>query len=40
MNKKEHAVKLKAIDVYIEPKAPCGKPWSIATCVSLGKQMG
>lgn len=28
MNKKEHAVKLKAIDAYIEPKAPCGKPWS------------
>lgn len=28
MNKKEHAVKLKAIDSYIEPKAPCGKPWS------------
>ena len=28
MNKNEHAVKLKAIDAYIEPKAPCGKPWS------------
>ena len=28
MNKNEHAVKLKAIEAYIEPKAPCGKPWS------------
>ncbi len=28
MNKKDHAVKLKAIDAYIDPKAPCGKPWS------------
>lgn len=28
MNEKEFAIKLKAIDEYIEPKAPCGKPWS------------
>lgn len=28
MTQDEHACKLKAIDAYIEPKAPCGKPWS------------
>lgn len=28
MNKDEYACKLKAIDAYIDPKAPCGKPWS------------
>lgn len=28
MNKQQYATKLKAIDAYIEPKAPCGKPWS------------
>lgn len=28
MNQREHQVKLKAIDAYIKPLAPCGKPWS------------
>lgn len=28
MDKKEFSTKLKAIDAYIGPKAPCGKPWS------------
>lgn len=28
MNKKEHKLKLKAIDAYVKPLAPCGKPWS------------
>ena len=28
MTKQEYSNKLKAIDAYIEPKAPCGKPWS------------
>ncbi|MEJ8741347.1 PIG-L deacetylase family protein [Phocaeicola sp. HCN-6420] len=28
MNQKEHLVKLKAIDAYVKPLAPCGKPWS------------
>lgn len=28
MTKQEYTTKLKAIDAYIEPKAPCGKPWS------------
>lgn len=28
MNERRHRVKLKAIDAYIVPKAPCGKPWS------------
>lgn len=28
MNRKEHDNKNRAIDTYIEPKAPCGKPWS------------
>jgi LmbE family N-acetylglucosaminyl deacetylase len=28
MNKTEHQLKNKAIDAYILPKAPCGKPWS------------
>ena len=28
MNEKEYQLKLKAIDVYVKPLAPCGKPWS------------
>lgn len=28
MNQKEHRIKLKAIDAYVKPLAPCGKPWS------------
>lgn len=28
MDQKEHLVKLKAIDAYVKPLAPCGKPWS------------
>ena len=28
MNKEEHDMKLKAMDAYITPLAPCGKPWS------------
>ena len=28
MNQKEHQLKLKAIDTYTKPLAPCGKPWS------------
>lgn len=28
MSKKEHQCKLKAMDAYIAPLAPCGKPWS------------
>ncbi len=28
MNKEEHNMKLKAMDAYITPLAPCGKPWS------------
>lgn len=28
MTKQEYKNKLKAIDAYIEPKAPCGMPWS------------
>lgn len=28
MTQKEYHTKLKAINTYIEPKAPCGKPWS------------
>lgn len=28
MNQREHQMKLKAIDAYIKPLAPCGKPWS------------
>lgn len=28
MVQKEHQMKLKAIDVYIKPLAPCGNPWS------------
>ena len=28
MTKQEYKNKLKAIDAYIEPKAPCGRPWS------------
>ena len=28
MTKEEHLKKKKAIDKYIYPKAPCGKPWS------------
>ncbi|MDO4949025.1 MAG: glycosyltransferase [Bacteroidales bacterium] len=27
MTKDEHSTKLHAIDAYMEPKAPCGKPW-------------
>lgn len=28
MNREEHQRKLKAMDAYITPLAPCGKPWS------------
>ncbi len=28
MSPREHATKLRAIREYVEPKAPCGKPWS------------
>lgn len=28
MNQREHQMKLKAIDAYVKPFAPCGKPWS------------
>lgn len=28
MSNEQHGAKLKAIKEYIEPKAPCGKPWS------------
>lgn len=28
MNQREHQMKLKAIDAYVKPLAPCGKPWS------------
>lgn len=28
MSKEEHQCKLKAMDAYITPLAPCGKPWS------------
>ncbi len=28
MNQREHRIKLKAINAYIKPLAPCGKPWS------------
>lgn len=28
MNEDEHAIKNNAIDSYIYPKAPCGRPWS------------
>lgn len=28
MNQREHRIKLKAIDAYVKPLAPCGKPWS------------
>lgn len=28
MNQREHQLKLKAIDAYVKPLAPCGKPWS------------
>lgn len=28
MNQREHRMKLKAIDTYVKPLAPCGKPWS------------
>lgn len=28
MTKEEHFCKNEAIDAYIQPKAPCGKPWS------------
>lgn len=28
MTKEEHLKKKEAIDKYIYPKAPCGKPWS------------
>ena len=28
LSKQEYDKKRKAIDAYIEPKAPCGKPWS------------
>ena len=28
MTKEEHLRKIEAIDKYIYPKAPCGKPWS------------
>lgn len=28
MNQKEHRIKLKTIDAYVKPLAPCGKPWS------------
>lgn len=28
MDPKEHQLKLKAIDAYVKPLAPCGKPWS------------
>lgn len=28
MNKEEHQCKLKVMDAYITPLAPCGKPWS------------
>ncbi len=28
MTPEEHALKLRAIDAYIKPLAPCGRPWS------------
>jgi hypothetical protein len=28
MNDDEHERKLKAMDAYVKPLAPCGKPWS------------
>lgn len=28
MTQEEHSCKNEAIDAYIQPKAPCGKPWS------------
>lgn len=28
MSHKEHSLKLKAVDQYVTPQAPCGKPWS------------
>lgn len=28
LSQQEHAIKDKAIDAYIQPKSPCGKPWS------------
>lgn len=28
MSRGEHEVKIKAIRAYVEPEAPCGKPWS------------
>lgn len=28
MNKNEHVVKLKAVNAYIKPLVPNGKPWS------------
>lgn len=28
MSPEEHALKLKAMDAYVSPLAPCGKPWS------------
>lgn len=28
MTPEEHALKLKAMDAYVSPLAPCGKPWS------------
>ena len=28
MNRQEHTVKNRAIDTYIQPVAPCGRPWS------------
>lgn len=28
MTPQEHQLKLKAMDIYVKPLAPCGKPWS------------
>ena len=28
LNQREYQLKLKAIDAYVKPLAPCGKPWS------------
>ncbi len=28
MTEKEHSAKLRAVDAYVKPLAPCGAPWS------------